>query len=158
MNDYELLHYGILGMNWGVRRTPEQLARARREKGERKQKKITEKQDRLRADNETQKANIKSSSERRRAIASESMSAQIEKKNIDRKLFKDDFITDWGRRRTQDKSFKLNSRIKELEELDFKERASIASALEKMDINNRKISSLQDKYVKIGKKYLEDRD
>jgi hypothetical protein len=25
-----LVHYGILGMKWGIRRTPEQLARARR--------------------------------------------------------------------------------------------------------------------------------
>ena len=29
MNTNELVHYGVLGMKWGVRRTPAQLARAR---------------------------------------------------------------------------------------------------------------------------------
>lgn len=32
MSNNELLHYGILGMKWGVRRTPAQLARARGER------------------------------------------------------------------------------------------------------------------------------
>lgn len=32
MNQNELLHYGVLGMKWGVRRTPAQLARARGKK------------------------------------------------------------------------------------------------------------------------------
>lgn len=32
MNDNQLLHYGVLGMKWGIRRTPAQLARARGER------------------------------------------------------------------------------------------------------------------------------
>lgn len=32
MNDNQLLHYGVLGMKWGIRRTPAQIARARGER------------------------------------------------------------------------------------------------------------------------------
>lgn len=36
----ELAHYGILGMKWGVRRTPEQLARASARKQQKREKKV----------------------------------------------------------------------------------------------------------------------
>lgn len=34
MNTNELRHYGVLGMKWGVRRTPDQLARAAKKRGD----------------------------------------------------------------------------------------------------------------------------
>lgn len=53
-----LTHYGILGMKWGVRRTPEQLARTRKEKIEKKQAKAVEKVETYKKKSTTHKPSI----------------------------------------------------------------------------------------------------
>lgn len=156
----ELFHYGIKGMKWGVRRyqNPDgsltAAGKKRQAKGEKKQAKVRSKQDELKRDNETQKATIKSSTKRRREIAAESLPSQVRKAELDRKIGTDDFYTRWGQRRAQDESFRLNARIKELEDLDLRERSDIANAVERITRNNKHISALEEEYVRLGKKYL----
>lgn len=54
VNENELMHYGVLGMKWGVRRSPEELARSRSVKAEKYKEKEADK-----LFNRIQKANTK---------------------------------------------------------------------------------------------------
>lgn len=151
----ELYHYGVKGMKWGIRRrTPEEKAAARYAKGERKQSKIVKKQNVIKADNEYQKQSIREAVKVRNSIKSEKLTKQSEKDQLDRRLNTRDYWTERGRRKDQDRSFNLNSRIKELESKELANEAAIARAIEQMDINKQKISKLDDKYARIGRRYM----
>ena len=150
----ELYHFGVKGMKWGIRRTPEEKATRRRAKGERKQAKIVEKKSRLEEDNKAQKDSIKRTAYRKRELNAERSASVLEKNKLDRKIYRDDFFTTWGQRRAQDKSYYLNSKIKELDEDILKTDVDIQNFLERININNREISRLDEKYVRVGRKYL----
>lgn len=162
----ELYHYGVKGMKWGVRNhSPEERAamkakkqekRAARRiaKGKYKQSRIVKKQNRIKDDNENQKANIRESVTTRNSLKSERLTKQSEKNSLDRKIETHDYLFEYNRRKDQDRSFNLNARIKEIENLEVDNEASIARAIERMDINKRKLSKLDDKYARIGRRYL----
>ena len=72
-----LAHYGILGMHWGVRRTPEQLGH--RPSGGQKPKK------RLSAD-ERERARRRAASNKRRTLSTEEIKARIERLKLEKQL------------------------------------------------------------------------
>lgn len=123
-NESYIYHFGING-------TLTEAGKKRQAKGVKKQTKIRSRQSELTKDTESQKGNI-----------------------LDRKLATQRYLTNWGRRRDQDRSFNLNARIKELESLDLDTMASIARSASKIDTNKTKYNELEKRYERIGRRYL----
>lgn len=150
----ELMHYGIPGMKWGVRNTPEEKLARRRAKGEKKQARVVKKQNNLREDTAYQKSIIKDASVEKQSARAEELRSIYEKQELDRRISIDDFWTQRGLRKAQDRSFDLNITIKKAQETQLEYDSVIQTAIERINSNNIKISELDDKYVRIGKKYL----
>lgn len=74
MAENELYHYGILGMKWGVRRTPEQLARARGQRASSADSKVKEER--------------KTALKNRRSLSTEDIQKRVERLKLE-KQFKD---------------------------------------------------------------------
>jgi len=162
-----IYHFGIKGMKWGIRRyqnpdgTLTDAGKKRAAKGRRKQSRIRSEQAELRSDNARAKSEISRATKNRQSINAEKLSSTVEKNQIDRKLAVDSsgrtqYLTNWGRRKDQDRSFNLNARLAELQDMDLREQSRIASAVERMNVNNQRISDLDAKYERIGRRYFTD--
>lgn len=162
-----IYHFGIKGMKWGVRRyqnpdgTLTDAGKKRAAKGRKKQDRIRSEQAILRSDNTKAKSEISRATKNRQSINAEKLSGTVEKNQIDRKLAVDSsgrtqYLTNWGRRKDQDRSFNLNARLAELQDMDLREQSRIASAVERMNVNNQRISDLDAKYERIGRRYFTD--
>lgn len=72
-NQNELTHYGIKGMKWGVRRTPEQLGRSQERK-------------RIRAEDKAIKKERKKTSKNRRLLSDEDLQLAVGRLQTEKKL------------------------------------------------------------------------
>ena len=158
--DDGLEHHGIKGMKWGRRRyqykdgslTP--AGKKRYAKGERKQEKVRAKQDKIRSDSTRQQSTIKTAGVARRAVKAKTLPKQVEKNTLDKRIERNDFFTGVGKKSAQKRSAKLDRQISDLNDQDLRLQSQIAKATRKLDVNNKKIDRLDNKYERIGKRYL----
>ena len=152
----ELYHFGILGMRWGIRRSPEELAAARKAKGAKKLAKIDKKKEEINDEIQSENGRISRATLKKQDDNADMLLATAEKNKVDRKIAEDDFWTNRGRRKAEAKSEDLEYEIERLNEEITRDDAIIADAVRNIAHLNNRISELDEKAIKIGKKYLED--
>ena len=79
MDDNVLVHYGVLGMKWGVRRTPAQLARARGETSNSRSAKTSKKS------SKTKKSASKTSDQKKKPMTDEELKAKISRLELEKR-------------------------------------------------------------------------
>lgn len=135
----ELTHYGILGMKWGVRRTPEQLGHARPTRQERKQRKKLTKD--LAASQRYVKTRHEMYEDARKA--SDEASADYEKA-LSKTVFP------WNKKKKQDEidrtSAVLQKRMTEEQETRWKADRAMAIGDEKEKALKSYVDALTEKY------------
>lgn len=155
MNDAYLSHYGILGMKWGVRRSPEQLGH--------KIEKLENKKDKLRYriernENRRARKNIEL-----RTAKNEEKLAKARFKVQDYEYKVENSLTRWGSNRAAKKARKYRDKLR----VAMREKSKILSETAKFDRKKMvlehkigsldvKINSLNEEMVKLGREILSE--
>lgn len=149
-NDTELIHYGIIGMKWGIRRTPEQLGHKPTRSEKKQRKKLTK-------DLAASQKYVKTRTEMYEDAKKASDSAN---KDYEKALSKT--VLPWNKRKKQaaidEASERLQKRMTDEQETRWKADRALNIGKEKEAALKSYVDALSEKYGKENVKQLESKE